>query len=434
MEQKQNSDGFWKVLAVLLFIALIGTVAVMAWQIRQPPVRYAPSISAAKSHLASYDPGYGGGGNNVYWIADLAEKSLPFVVNVQVTYAPAAEDKDTQSNGNGQSQRQRVQPGLPPELRQLLPEPFGEQFQFQMPQGQPEGGEGSGFIYREDGYVVTNAHVIGDFDKFKVRMNDGKEYDAKLIGTDKKKDIAVLKIDKSGLPVAPLGDSDAVRVGEPVIAIGSPLGYEATVTAGIISANHRSLKSLGQGDDPRTPQSYLQTDAAINRGNSGGPLLNARGEVIGVNRAIARMDYDGFQRIPIEGIGFAIPVNDVKDAIDQIVKHGKVVYPGISAQITGVEDYLKANPDLKLDVEKGVYVVSVTVGGPADRAGIKAGDVILTIDGTVVNSGRELIENIQQHRVGDRVTLRVARLGTKKQQDVTVVLGELDFHGENADQ
>jgi S1-C subfamily serine protease len=146
------------------------------------------------------------------------------------------------------------------------------------------------------------------------------------------------------------------------------------------------------------------------------------------------MDYDGFQRIPIEGIGFAIPVNDVKDAIDQIVKHGKVVYPGISAQITGVEDYLKANPDLKLDVEKGVYVVSVTVGGPADRAGIKAGDVILTIDGTVVNSGRELIENIQQHRVGDRVTLRVARLGTKKQQDVTVVLGELDFHGENADQ
>ena len=253
----------------------------------------------------------------MYWIADLAEKSLPFVVNISTEIDVSAKRKQASADGN-----KRLQQSLPPEFRQLLPEPFNQQMDQQMPEDHPPvGGEGSGFVYRKDGYIVTNQHVVDGADKFTVRMNDGKEYSAKLIGADALKDIAVLKVDAGNLPVAPLADSDKVRVGEPVIAIGSPLGYEATVTAGIVSTNHRKLSDLGQAQDPRSPQTYLQTDAAINRGNSGGPLLNAQGQVIGVNRAIARWDSDGFTQIPIEGIGFAIPINDVKSSIEAIVLH-----------------------------------------------------------------------------------------------------------------
>ncbi len=422
MNEKRSSDAFWKVLSVLLFVALISTVAVILWQGKQPVVRYEPT-AGAKSHLASFDPALNPGGSNVYWIADLAEKSLPFVVNISTEIDVSAKRKQASADGN-----KRLQQSLPPEFRQLLPEPFNQQMDQQMPEDHPPvGGEGSGFVYRKDGYIVTNQHVVDGADKFTVRMNDGKEYSAKLIGADALKDIAVLKVDAGNLPVAPLADSDKVRVGEPVIAIGSPLGYEATVTAGIVSTNHRKLSDLGQAQDPRSPQTYLQTDAAINRGNSGGPLLNAQGQVIGVNRAIARWDSDGFTQIPIEGIGFAIPINDVKSSIEAIVLHGKVIYPGISAKIASLSDYLRQNPDLKLEVDKGVYIVSVTVGGPADRAGIQAGDVILTVDGSPIDSSGGLIGVMQQHKVGERVILRVARQGTKKQENVTVVLGELDI-------
>lgn len=432
MNEKRTGDTFWRVLSVLLLVALMGTVAVVVWLSKRPIVSYGPDSGPAKSHLATYTPGLGGNGNNLYWIADLAEKSLPFVVNIKTEI----NQNDKAAGGaGGLQQDKRLPQNIPPELRQFL-EPWGQpdmQGQ-QMPENHPPiGGEGSGFVYRADGYIVTNQHVVEGADKFTVRMNGGKEYSAKLIGSDEIKDIAVLKVDAGNLPVAPLGDSDKVRVGEPVIAIGSPLGFEATVTAGIISTNHRSLSDLGQADDPRTPQTYLQTDAAINRGNSGGPLLNAQGEVIGVNRAIARWDSDGFEKIPIEGIGFAIPIDEVKNSIDQIVLHGKVVYPGISAKIASLSDYIKQNPELKLEVNKGVYVVSVTVGGPADRAGIKAGDVILNVNGEPVETGRALINFMQSHKTGDRVTLRLARQGTKKQEDVTVVLGELDLRAANAD-
>jgi serine protease Do len=433
MNEKQSGDTFWRVLSVLLLVALMGTVAVIVWQSQRPIVRNGQDTSQAKSHLAAYVPGLNGNGNNVYWIADLAEKSLPFVVNIKTEMKQ--DEKVTTGMDNNQGGKSLPQ-NIPPELRQFL-EPFGQQYDNQgqqAPQNQaPSGGEGSGFVYRADGYVVTNAHVVAGADKFTVRMNGGKEYSAKLIGSDEIKDIAVLKVDAGNLPVAPLGDSDKVRIGEPVIAIGSPLGFEATVTAGIISTNHRSLSDLGQADDPRTPQTYLQTDAAINRGNSGGPLLNAAGEVIGVNRAIARWDNDGTTMIPIEGIGFAIPIDEVKNSIDQIVQHGKVVYPGISAKIASLSDYVKQNPGLKLEVDKGVYVVAVTVGGPADHAGIKAGDVILSVDGATVETGRALISIMQTHKTGERVTLRLARQGTKKQEDVTVVLGELDLRAANAD-
>jgi serine protease Do len=426
--QQKRSDSFWKVFAVILMIVVIGLAGVIAWQgqLRFLGGGWNPG-NGAKPIPAALSPSLNSNNGSIYWVTDLAEKSLPFVVNVKTEFANEDQGKDSKGAGTDQ----KMHKDLMEQWQQMLPGPLGEQFkQFQMPEDHPPiGGEGSGFIIRDNGYIVTNAHVVADANKFTVRLYDGRDLPAKLVGTDQFKDIAVLKIDAGNLPVAPLGDSDAVRIGEPVIAIGSPLGYQQTVTAGIISTNHRSPQDLGQAEDVRTPQSYLQTDAAINRGNSGGPLLNSRGEVIGVNQAIARWDTNGFQAIPIEGIGFALPINSVKASIDEIVKHGKVAYPGIQAKIATLEDYLKENQELKLDVKKGVYVESVTVGGPADRAGIEAGDVILDVDGQAVTTGKQLIEDFQQHKVGERITLRVARQGTQKQENITVVLGELDISG-----
>jgi len=431
--QQKRSDSFWKVFAVILMIVVIGLAGVIAWQGQLRflgrgwnPGNGAKPIPAALSSPLNLNY------NSIYWIADLADKSLPFVVNVKTEFTNEDQGKGSKNSGSDEQTPQDFMQ----QWQQMLPGPLGQQFkQFQMPEDHPPiGGEGSGFIVRDNGYIVTNAHVVEGANKFTVHLSDGRDLPAKLVGADQFKDIAVLKVDAGNLPTAPLGDSDAVRIGEPVIAIGSPLGFQQTVTAGIVSTNHRSLQDLGQADDVRRPQTYLQTDAAINRGNSGGPLLNARGEVIGVNQAIARwdnsLDSSGFQQmVPIEGIGFAIPINAVKASIDEIVKHGKVAYPGISAKVATLEDYLKENQELKLDVKKGVYVESVTVGGPADRAGIEAGDVILNVDGQAVTTGKQLIEAFQLHKVGDRVTLRVARQGTQKQENITVVLGELDISG-----
>lgn len=316
----------------------------------------------------------------------------------------------------------------------MLPEPFrqrgeGEDWEFRMPDGHPPvGGTGSGFIIREDGYIVTNAHVVEGADAFTVRFADGSEMDAELVGEDRYKDLAVIKVDGENLPVAVLGDSAAARVGEPVVAIGSPLGYQQSVTAGIISMNKRSMEDLGRQADVRRPQEYIQTDAAINQGNSGGPLLNAEGAVIGINQAIVRWEGSSMfgRAVPVEGIGFAIPINEVKSSIRQIVENGKVVYPGIQAAVISVEDFLRLEPGVKLDVEEGVFIRSVTTGGPADRAGINAGDVVLTINDEPMRTGQQLIEEIQRHSVGERLTMRVARQGGSVQEDVTVVLGELD--------
>lgn len=435
MEQRVNKDGFWKVLSVVLLLVLVGVVAYTVWQGQQPRyVYYEHGNNQAASKLAalSPSPSLQAGHDDIYWIADLADKALPYVVHVETMYKQADDDQV-------RSLHEEMQRGLP----QLFP--FGEQnYQFQTPEVpkdyQPSG-EGSGFVFREDGYIVTNAHVVNDLkengttlkaDKYVVHMNNGDSYDAKLVGTDNFKDIAVLKIDPGkDLPVAVLGHSGDTRIGEPVVAIGSPLGYEATVTAGIVSSNYRDPKSVHRPADVRRPQYLIQTDAAINQGNSGGPLINAKGEVIGINQAIVRWESEpamwAMNQVPVEGIGFAIPIDEIKSTIEQIVTKGKVVYPGISAEIATLEDYLKTEPNLKLDVDKGVYVSSVTVGGPADRAGLEAGDVILAINDVDVTTADQLISEIQLYKVGDRVTLKVARQGGKKMDNVTIVLGELDL-------
>jgi len=442
MEVRERTDNFWKVFSVILLIVMVGLVGVIVWQGQAGrPAFYESRPSGAKGTLASLAPSLHAGSDlGRYWVSDLADGALPYVVNIQTKTKAPKQDKTQQGGSDQQEMMRRMQQMLPFDFQDMDP---NQQQQFDMPQQQmPEDatGVGSGFVVREDGYIVTNAHVVDGADEFTATFPDGKKMPAKLVGKDEFKDIAVLKVDaKDKLPVARLGDSDHTRIGEPVIAIGSPIGFSATVTAGIISASNRSisdLRGLDQSDagaeDIRKPQHYLQTDAAINRGNSGGPLINSDGEVIGVNQAIARKDVVNpytDEWIPIEGIGFAIPIDEVKDSIQQIVEHGSVKYPGISASIQDVKTYLDQykGTDLKLDVKDGVYVVKVMIGGPADKAGIKAGDVILTIDGQKASTANDFIGMLNKHKVGDRVTLRVARQGGKQQDDVSVVLEALDL-------
>jgi S1-C subfamily serine protease len=427
MERTSRQDGFWKGFSIVLLIVLVAVVGLMYFQSTQPRYVYHDSKSSgATRQLASLTTPFGNG-TDIYWVADLADRALPFVVNITTNLKPSDKKKEAAAD-DGQTQK------MLEEMQQMLP--FGQQFDFRQmqPPAPREGkvGEGSGFIIREDGYVVTNSHVIASGDSFIVRTNDGKEYEAELVGNDEFKDIGVLKIKGGGkFTAAVLGESTKTRIGEPVIAIGSPLGLKASVTAGIISTTERSLTDIGVSNEPRMPQKYLQTDAAINRGNSGGPLINSHGEVIGINQAIVRWDGNAAWTeggmVPIEGIGFAIPIDEVKATITQIVEHGKVVYPGISAGIVSVKYFLEENQNVKLKVDKGVYVQAVTVDGPAAKAGIQVNDVIVSINGKPVETAEELITEIGKHKVGDRVRLRVARAGGDNQEDVSVVLGALDF-------
>ena len=424
-----QNDKFWKVLSVVLIVLLIGAVAVTVWQVQQSPkhVYYQRMSQPATSDMVALAPGLEVDHSSIYWVADLAEQALPFVVNVETII-----EFDEDSDDKVKDMLEEMHENIPDFFKN---NPGIQEWQYQTPDEPMVGGEGSGFIIREDGYIVTNAHVVEGASKFLVHFYDGTSHEAKLIGTDAFKDIAVLKIDTDeDLPVAVLGDSDTLRIGEPVVAIGSPLGFDATVTSGIVSTARRNVEDLGRHSDSRRPTGLIQTDAAINRGNSGGPLLNADGEVIGVNQAIIRWENSAMytmDRVPVEGIGFAIPINDIKGTIEQIVKEGKVVYPGISATITTFSDYIKREglEVDKLGVEEGVYVQSLTVGGPADRAGIEAGDVIMSINDVDLLTADQLIDEIQKHQVGERVTMRVARQAGEKHEDVVVVLGELDLSG-----
>jgi serine protease Do len=412
---KNNSDRFWKATTVVLIIVLIGAVLYMGSVMQS--IKAATGTSTVKALNAGYNNAAGQPKEDPYWVADLVQKALPFVVNVRTESKPKTETPSQNGGGqykelpNGGGQQDPYQwfqeqfPGME------MPNMPG--YEYQQPAME---GVGSGFIVSASGHVVTNAHVVEGMDTFTVTLNDGKEYKAKLIAADKLKDIAILKIDASGLTVAPLGDSTIVRIGEPTIAIGSPFGLVATVTEGIISTTARDPKDLRMPTDQRRVHKLLQTDAAINQGNSGGPLLNAKGEVIGINQAI----------IPYaNGIGFAIPISEVKNTIDQIIKTGKAVYPGIGL---GVRDVTPENHgDLKVEVTEGAYVAQVNADGPGDRAGIQPGDVILELNGTKVKTGDGLIALIQQYAVGTRVTALVARGGHKaKISKVAVILGELD--------
>lgn len=267
-------------------------------------------------------------------------------------------------------------------------------------------GLGSGFIISEDGYIVTNNHVIDRAEDIDVILEDSEKYKAKIIGRDPKTDLALLKIEPKGkLPAVTFGDSDKFQIGDWVIAIGNPFGLGHTVTAGIISAKGRVL-GFGNYDD------FIQTDAPINPGNSGGPLFNLKGEVVGVNTAIVAGG---------QGIGFAIPINMAKNVVEQIKDKGKVVrgWLGVLAQQVTPE----IAESMKLKEVKGALVSDVTPNGPADKAGIKRGDIIVELNGNKIQSVSQLTSTVALTAPGTQEKLKVIREGEEK--EITVIIGEL---------
>lgn len=295
------------------------------------------------------------------------------------------------------------------------------------PQTREQQGSGSGVIIRPDGYIVTNNHVVANATKVQVTLNNNKVYDAKVIGTDPATDVALIKIDAQGLPTLPFGDSDQLRLGEWVLAVGSPLGYQlrSTITAGIVSAKGRSM-----AHDPRERnnggiqiESFIQTDAAVNPGNSGGALVNKTGELVGINTAIVS------QTGAYSGYSFAVPVNIVKKVVEDLIDFGSVKRAVLGIAMSDLSEGLAKNlkydsvddmlKKLKLSSPEGVYITEVAKGSSADKAGMKEGDVIVAIDGTDVKSGSAVKVKVNSFHPGDKAKVKIIRDGKDKELEVT---------------
>lgn len=330
----------------------------------------------------------------------LADKLKPTVVNISSTKTSPPQH------------HMRRQPSPFPDPFQ----DFFERFFDEMPRRpQRERSLGSGFIISDQGFIITNNHVIAGADEVKVRLSDGREFKAEIKGTDEKLDLALIRIDaKESLPVAELGDSSQIKVGEWVMAIGNPFGLAQTVTAGIVSATGRVIGS-GPYDD------FIQTDASINPGNSGGPLFNAEGKVIGINTAIVAGG---------QGIGFAIPVNMAKEVLPQLEEKGKVTrgWLGVTMQPMSAE----LAKSFGLDGEKGALVADVVKDGPAAKAGLRSGDIILEFDGKKIVEMNELPRLVAASPVGKTVKLKVLREGQPKEFSISV--GRLVDAGDDNDQ
>ena len=281
------------------------------------------------------------------------------------------------------------------------------------PQYREQRAGGSGVIISEDGYIVTNNHVVDGASKLKVKLNDGRTFDAKLIGTDSATDLALLKVEAKDLPTLPFGSSDALRLGEWVLAIGSPFDLQSTITAGIVSAKARQLGAIP--NDFRI-ESFIQTDAAVNPGNSGGALVNTHGELVGINTLIKS------QTGSYVGYSFAIPETIVRKVVVDLKEFGVVQRALLGIQFRVVDqDFLDAEgKDLGIKDLGGAYVASVVEGGAASEAGIRKGDVILAIDGVKITEPSTLQEQIARHRPNDTVKLSVKRDGDVKQIEVTL--------------
>lgn len=284
--------------------------------------------------------------------------------------------------------------------------------------GQIQISQASGFLVSPDGYIVTNDHVVKDSGAITVKLNDGREFPGKIIGEDESTDVALIKIEGKDLPFLKLGDSDALQVGQWVSAIGNPLGLQASLTVGVVSAKGRSNLDLARIED------FIQTDAAINRGNSGGPLLNLNAEVIGMNTAIATNYGNGGYM----GIGFAIPSNMIKHVKDQLIKNGTVTRGYLGVILQEIDNDLAQAFELK-KVE-GALVAEVLKDSPAEQAHLKQGDIILKVNGQTVDSIGSLRNFIALQQPGDKVTLNILR--NKQPQDIAVVIGSLKDQEENS--
>jgi len=306
---------------------------------------------------------------------------------------------------------------------------FGNDFfGWQVPQYRQNGmekkevGGGTGFIVSADGYIVTNKHVVEDKSaEYTVLMNDENKYEAKVVARDPVNDLAILKIKAKNLPTVELGDSDSLKVGQTVIAIGNALGeFRNTVSVGVVSGLARSITAGGSQFGGEHLSGVIQTDASINPGNSGGPLLNIMGQVIGINTAVA---------MGAQNIGFAIPINEVKNSIQSVKKHGKIIRPWLGVRYILINKSIaEAN---KLTVDYGALIargktatdLAVLPGSPADKAGLVENDIILEVDGKKINQDYSLSRAIAEHKVGESVELKVLHKG--KQKKIKVVLGEM---------
>ncbi|GAA0848915.1 DegQ family serine endoprotease [Cupriavidus pauculus] len=336
---------------------------------------------------------------------DLVEKASPAVVNIRTT-------ERIRSRGNSPEDDEMAEffrrffgvpmPGMPTPPRRGQPQ--------QPPQGEEQSrGVGSGFIISQDGYVMTNAHVVADAETIYVTLPDKREFKAKLIGSDKRTDVALLKIEATGLPRLALGDSDKIRPGEWVLAIGSPFGLDNSVTAGIVSA---------KGRDTGDYLPFIQTDVAVNPGNSGGPLINLRGEVIGINSQIYSRS-GGYM-----GISFAIPIDEAMRVSEQLKASGKVTRGRIAVAIGDVTK--EVADSLGLGRARGALVGSVEPGGPAEKAGIEAGDIILKYNGRDIEKASDLPRMVGDTKPGTRVPLQVWRKGQTREVPITVTELEPD--------
>ncbi|EHQ27603.1 protease Do [Mucilaginibacter paludis DSM 18603] len=338
---------------------------------------------------------------------EAAAAVTPAVVYIRTTYSA--------TGGSGQD-----------EMEQMFGQMFGQRVR---PQG-PQRASGSGVIISTDGYIVTNNHVVEKADKIEVTTNDKRTFQAKVIGTDPNTDLALIKISATNMPIVKLGNSDDTRVGEWVLAVGNPFNLTSTVTAGIISAKGRNIGIIGSESDDNSSnpfgsrtrmqqnlpkkgiESFIQTDAAINPGNSGGALVNTKGELIGINAAIAS------QTGSYEGYGFAIPVNLAKKVLNDIQKYGSV-----KRGLVGVS-FTELNPDaaqqLGINNTVGLYVNDLVVGGGAELAGLHKGDIISKVNGHTVTESSDLQETVGRLQPGDKINLTVLRDGSEKNFTVTL--------------
>lgn len=337
----------------------------------------------------------------------VAKVLKPSVVSITAT------KKVNMSRGTGRG----LPPGLPEEFRRFFGDDLGEQFEAPVPRNERgnesaeqeiPAGLGSGVIISEDGYIVTNNHVVAQADGLKVTLSDGRELDVeKVVGTDEKSDLAVLKVNATGLVAAKFGDSEALEVGDWVVAIGSPFGLAQTVTQGIVSATNRADMQITQYDD------FIQTDAAINPGNSGGPLLNLQGEVIGINTAIASRSGS------YNGIGFAIPSNTTRRIVESLIRDGRMIRGFVGLALAPLDRDRLEKENLPSDL-RGVLVEEVSPNGPAAKAGLKPGDVITGVDKKAVDSVPGLRNIIASTNPGTSAAFRIQRGGKAMEIPVTV--------------
>jgi Do/DeqQ family serine protease len=383
-----------KKLANLLFAGLVGgVVSLLGFYVLAPKafegrnIEEMQSSSAQLARYASLNP------IPAFDFTSVAEIANPAVVHIKTTM------------GSSRSQQRGQMPFDPFEFFN------GPGFKFDNPG--PSMATGSGVIISDDGYIVTNNHVIENANKIEVVLNDKRSYIAELIGTDKNTDLALLRISEDDLPFLKLGNSDNVKVGEWVVAVGNPFNLNSTVTLGIVSALGRNIDLIRSKGNQYAIENFIQTDAAINPGNSGGALVNVAGELVGINTAIASRtgSYAGY--------GFAVPVNLMKKIVNDIMKYGKVQRAILGVSIRDIDQLLADEEGLKN--LKGVYIADVVEKGAAEKAGIEKGDVVLKIEGEEVNSSSKLQEKIGKYRPGDEVNITIRRNGKEKVLKATLL-------------